>query len=272
MGSVKLNSVFRYPGGKSKMLPVILEHLEPMVRDSDTYIEPFIGGGSVMLHLAANYPNLKLFINDKNYGIFCFWSIVTGTDTSTISELLKLIDQPPTVQLHSSLKKNDSTDIVLSAYKSLFFNRCNFSGIEMSGCIGGQEQKSKYKIDCRYNAVKLKQEIKKINTITQGRVTVSNCDIADYPVLWNTDFPTYLDPPYKVKGHMLYSKYMKSEEHEKLSIQLHKRKNWLLSYDDCQEIKSLYSDKNIISFDTRYSINGSKVQWSNKKEILIKDI
>jgi DNA adenine methylase len=272
MGAVKLNSVFRYPGGKSKMLPVIMEHLEPMIANSDNYIEPFIGGGSVMLHLAANYPNLKIYINDKNYGIFCFWSIVTGNDASAINELLSLIDQKPTLELHSSLRSNDSVDYITSAYKSLFFNRCNFSGIEMSGCIGGQEQKGKYKIDCRYNPDKIKQGIKKINAITRDRVTVSNCDIADYSTLWNTDYPAYLDPPYRIKGKMLYSKYMEVKEHEVLADKLNHRKNWLLSYDDCQEIKNLYSNNQIISFDARYSINGSKTQWANKKEILIKDI
>jgi hypothetical protein len=65
---------------------------------------------------------------------------------------------------------------------------------------------------------------------------------------------------------------MEVKEHEVLADKLNHRKNWLLSYDDCQEIKNLYSNNQIISFDTRYSINGSKTQWVNKKEILIKNI
>lgn len=267
---MKLSSNLRYPGGKSKMLPAIMEHLEPLLINSKHYIEPFVGGGSVMLHVAANYPELTIFINDKNYGVASFWSIVTGTNDDKINQLLSLIDQKPTVELHAKLREDNSNDPVMCAYKMLFFNKCNFSGIETSGPIGGTKQESKYKIDCRYNAAKIKQGIKDINQVTRGRVITSNVDINNCFILWNSDYPTYLDPPYFQKGSELYVNYMEQLEHEKMAKRLSSRANWLLSYDDCSEIRSLYQEKEIVDLSVRYSINGKKEAWSNKKELLIR--
>jgi DNA adenine methylase len=158
----------------------------------------------------------------------------------------------------------------MCAYKMLFFNKCNFSGIETSGPIGGSKQESKYKIDCRYNASKIKQGIKEINQVTRGRVVTSNVDINNCFLLWNSDYPAYLDPPYFCKGSELYVNYMEETEHEQMAKRLSSRSNWLLSYDDCSEIRDLYQEKEVVDLSVRYSINGKKEAWSNKKELLIK--
>jgi hypothetical protein len=49
------------------------------------------------------------------------------------------------------------------------------------------------------------------------------------------------DPPYFKKGHKNYRKYMKKPEHQELRDLLLSCPNpWLLSYDDCPPIRSLY--------------------------------
>ncbi|NBU99644.1 MAG: DNA adenine methylase [Spirochaetia bacterium] len=120
MGSLK--SPYRYAGGKSKLLPQIMEYLELIVKDSSIYIEPFVGGGSVFLEVVNRYPDKTFYLNDKNKGVADFWSIVTGGNDKCLEELCKLIDQPPTVDLHAKLRKDKSLNPVMSAYKSLFFN------------------------------------------------------------------------------------------------------------------------------------------------------
>lgn len=267
---VTLKSPYRYAGGKSKLLPQIMEHLDTIVKDSDTYVEPFVGGGSVFLEVVNRYPNKTFYLNDKNYGVASFWSIVTGGNDKCLTDLIKLIDQQPTVNLHDKLRKNKSDDPVMAAYKSIFFNRCNFSGIESSGMIGGVEQKSKYKIDCRYNSDKIKKKITEINQITRNKVIVSNLDIKDYHLLWENEYPAYLDPPYMLAGKQLYTKYMEESEHQSLANQLNNKSNWLLSYDDHSLVRKLYSQHEIIDLSVRYSIDGSKETWKHKNELLIK--
>ena len=53
----------RYPGGKSRACKK-MEPFFPDLRDYDVYYEPFLGGGSVALHITKKYPNLKIVVND----------------------------------------------------------------------------------------------------------------------------------------------------------------------------------------------------------------
>jgi len=260
-------SIYRYPGAKNKLLPLIEKHIENIITDS--FADCFTGGGSVLLHVAKKYPKIKLYANDKNYNIYSFWKLVSGNDDEAINRLFNLIDVKPTIELFYKLKEEStiSSDIVRSAYIGIFLNKCSFSGIGVNP-IGGKNQSSKYTVDCRYNAKKIKTKILEIKKLLQGRTQVDNCDIINYDIL-STDIPVYLDPPYFLKGKDLYSVYMKNNEHTSLSNILKTRKKWVLSYDDCNEIRSLYKDHQIIDINAKYSINGKKTEWSQKNELLI---
>jgi len=263
-------SPFRYPGGKTKMLPILMEYLEPMIATSNRFIDVFVGGGSVLLEVATKYPKIELCANDKDNWIYSFWSVVSDPDDHDFVALLKLLDQKPTIELFYKLRETFTLDKVECAYRAFFFNRTAFSGILSSGPIGGKDQKSKYTIDCRYNEKKLKQKLRECRSLLVGRTTVENKDFSDYEPLTKSQDACYLDPPYYIKGDALYVFSMKHEEHEDLAIILNSRKNWLLSYDDCPQIRSLYSNNAIIDLAARYSINGKKSSWEKKNELIIK--
>jgi len=53
----------RYPGGKSRACKK-MEPFIPDLRDYEVYYEPFLGGGSVALHITKKYPKLKIVVND----------------------------------------------------------------------------------------------------------------------------------------------------------------------------------------------------------------
>src|SRR5574339_65962 len=260
---------FRYPGAKNKMLPVLREHLDPILAGQNSFMDVFVGGGSVLLDVAQRYPSIQLYANDKDYWMSSFWSIVSGRDEGKFNELLQLVSKKPTLELFYELRNTSTTDPVECAYRSIFFNRTTFSGIFYSGPIGGKDQKSKYTVDCRYNSKKLKEKIQSCRKLLVNRTTVTGLDFADYTDFWNTDTPAYLDPPYYVKGDALYIEKMDSFQHEKLAALLQHRDNWVLSYDDCPEIRNLYSNSKIIDLSARYCINGKKDSWESKNELII---
>ena len=262
-------SPFRYPGGKTKMLPILMEHISPMLDKRPMFIDAFVGGGSVLLEVAQKYPSAHLFANDKDYWVSSFWSIVSGLNYSKFSELLNLMDAKPTLDLFYKLREEKPKDDVEAAYRAIFFNRTTFSGIFYSGPIGGKDQASAYPIDCRYNANKLKAKITKCRDLLQYRTVVTNEDFSQLPSLTANDIPVYLDPPYYVKGDALYIHSMKPSEHRSLSNILINRKNWVLSYDDCTEIRDFYKNNSIIDLAARYCINGKKEKWEHKNELII---
>jgi site-specific DNA-adenine methylase len=83
----------------------------------------------------------------------------------------------------------------------------------------------------------------------------------------NTVF--YLDPPYYVKGNDLYQCGFTKEDHSRLSNVVKDLKGeWVLSYDDCEEIRSIYNWARTEKIDVNYSIGGA----TTKSELLIYDL
>lgn len=256
-------SPFRYPGGKTKILPIILPYINP----TDCFIDAFVGGGSVLLEIANKYPNISLFANDKNYWIYSFWKVISNPNQD-YNSLITLLKQPPTLSLFYKLREEETEDEVLCAYKAIFYNRTAFSGIFFSGPIGGKEQKSKYKIDCRYNFDKIKLKLDICRKLLINRLTVSNKDCSEYELL-NTNISTYIDPPYVLAGDSLYVDKMSHNDHKQLFNILDNRTNWLLSYDDCPLIRELYKEHQVIDMSAKYCISGKKKEWQNKNELII---
>jgi len=260
---------FRYPGSKNKMLPILMEHIDKMMAGRNEFCDVFVGGGSVLLEIAKKYPSIQLYANDKDINISSFWEVVASVDSLKMFELFDLLEAKPTLELFYKLRETPANNIVDRAYRAIFFNRTTFSGISTSGPIGGKEQKSQYNIDCRYNITALKKKIRVCHELLMSRTKVSNDDFSSYESLTMTNCPAYLDPPYYIKGDSLYPEQMKPAHHEFLAKILEIRENWVLSYDDCPEIRQLYTDKQVIDLAARYCINGKKENWENKNELII---
>jgi DNA adenine methylase len=260
---------FRYPGSKNKMLSILMEHIDKLMVDQNAFTDAFVGGGSVALAVATKYPKAEILLNDKDYWIYSFWDIVAGPSNAQLPDLLSILDQPATLEQFYKLRETETDDKLLCAYKAIFFNRTTFSGILKSGPIGGKDQLSKYPVDCRYNAPKLKQKITAISKLLFGRTHVDNLDIIPYLNYRSNQGAIYLDPPYYVKGSALYTEFMTDREHIKMAAVLEKKKNWVLSYDDCKEVRYLYKNYEIIDLAARYCINGKKSAWEKKNELII---
>lgn len=259
------------------MLPILMEHIDKLMVGQNHFIDAFVGGGSVLLSVAEKYPNIQLYANDKDYWVSSFWNVVADPDVQKLNSLLKMLEAQPTIEQFYKLNETPPNDPIECAYRSIYYNRTCFSGIVKkneqgyvkSNPIGGKKQKSKWKIDCRYNSKKLKEKILYCHKLLVGRTTVECKDFSNYEVLTKSDYPVYADPPYFCKGGMLYSENMLLIEHVELATILQKRNNWMLSYDDHPTIRQLYGKSQIIDQSVRYSINGKKTDWKNKNELII---
>lgn len=90
MNEAKLiKSPLRYPGGKSRALKFLTQFLP---KDIDEFREPFFGGGSLGLYVAQNpqYSGVKIYANDLNYELFCFWQSLKNDCAGLISGILEL--------------------------------------------------------------------------------------------------------------------------------------------------------------------------------------
>lgn len=265
-------SFLRYPGGKANLLPTLLTYLEPMIIDSENFADAFVGGGSVALTVAQKYADKKLHINDLDDWIYSCWKIIVEDP----SELIKLLDVVPTIEMFNDISNTTPTSMLDKAFRAIFFNRCCFSGIVKrngdkvkSSPIGGKEQKSKYKVNCRYNFKKLKEKILICHDVLKNRTTVSNLDIEEFLNVDLHNCVYYLDPPYLLKGSQLYNSFMTDVQHKDMAAQLQLKDNWVVSIDDDPRIRNFYSSNKVFDLSARYSIQGKKDSWDKKNELII---
>ena len=59
----------------------------PDLREYVEYREPFLGGGSVAIHVTKLYPHLKITVNDLYEPLINFWSNLQMFGTELYTEL-----------------------------------------------------------------------------------------------------------------------------------------------------------------------------------------
>lgn len=272
-----MTTFFRYPGGKSKLSDTIISRLKEMCPSPTVYREPFFGGGSIGIQVLDSFSVENVWLNDLDIGIYCLWKSVV----SYPNEFKELIRQftPSVDSFYNfrsdllSLKKSPTieTEIVQIGFKKLVTHQISYSGLgtKSGGPLGGADQKSKYKINCRWNGNRL---IKKVDALNLKLKNV-NITCLDFESLLSEKMPNgtliYLDPPYFLKGNVLYQFGFCESDHVRLAALLKQCKTpWLLSYDDCDEIRDLYSWAKQDVIGINYTITSSR----KKNELLIQSV
>ena len=89
---MKLSPIIKLAGGKTKLLPVLMQNL-PDLTDTTAYVEPFFGGGALFLHLKSleKPPFKEYIINDLNPDIYNLMSVVKSEPELFIQFLNELV-------------------------------------------------------------------------------------------------------------------------------------------------------------------------------------
>lgn len=250
-------SPLRYPGGKSKLTPYVIETLKLNQLEGGIYVEPFAGGAAIAWHLLIEKHVKEVYINDLNPSIYAFWySVLNRTE-----ELCNLIETTGvTVEEWHRQKEIQSSaraSLIERGFSTFFLNRTNRSGIINAGVIGGLSQEGNYKIDCRFNKKRLIGQIKDIAD-RRDSIYLSNLDAVDFitDILPSVDKKCLvnIDPPYYVKGKGLYQNFFKHDDHFRLYECVKAiRQPWIVTYDDTPEINDIYCEYNPRSFGLTYT-------------------
>ena len=164
-------SPLRYPGGKTKIAPLVNAIMKKADIKDGIYIEPFAGGCGVALALLLSDKVKHIVINDMDITIYAFWHSILN-DTDEFIELIKKT-QVTIEEWHKQKEiflNKDSNKLLELGFATFFLNRTNRSGILKAGPIGGYNQTGNYLIDARFNKKNL---IKRIERISQYKDKIS---------------------------------------------------------------------------------------------------
>lgn len=272
-------SFFRYPGGKHKLRNQIVSKLNEIDSRGREYREPFFGGGSIGSKFLQENNDLEGFwINDFDPGISCLWTALLKYP----DELKNQVEQfKPSVEafhsfkaeLTSSFPKFNSKTIIEFGFKKLAIHQISYSGLgtKSGSPLGGQHQKSNYKIDCRWSPKYICKKIDLLHSaFVKFNIRDNQCTNLDFLELINDTKHKaiiYLDPPYFEKGNDLYQCGFTIQDHERLAKALRETDHhWVLSYDDCSQIRELYSWANVEEIKkVSYTITATKDKTTGER-------
>jgi DNA adenine methylase len=275
-------SIIRYPGSKAKLVGTIRQSLPAWLigtiwnpPENAGYVEPFFGSGAVGLEVLKHvHPSVKVWINDIDYGMFALWHSVVHETRALVSYVREF---EPTAESFYELKGRDgerSGCIARDAFRKVALHRMSMSGFgaKSGGPIGGRKQGGAYTVGCRWNPASIEQAIYlAANTLRKFETTrITNIHFRDVMLQARENCLVYLDPPYYVKGGQLYAHNMSHGEHVELASLLHGTSaDWRLSYDDCQEVRDLYSWAEFEELEIRYTNAVTDKKRPKNKELLI---
>ena len=268
-----LKTPLRYPGGKSRAC-LKMDPYFPDLREYKEFREPFLGGGSVSLHITKKYPHLKIWVNDLYKPLVNFWQQLQmfGPEMKTkLQELKSRYPDPVSAKvlfLDSKEYLNDESnnDALWRAISFYIVNKCSFSGLTESSSFSKQASDSNFSL----------RGIEKLPGYSQ---LISNWNITNYSYdyLMDNEGDTfvYLDPPYDIKDNLYGKKgsMHKGFDHDRFAKDCDECfMPQLISYNSDQLVKDRFKMWRTGEFDLTYtmrSVGEYMREQKARKELLL---
>ena len=250
-GESMIKSPLRYPGGKSRAVKIIENHI-PRFKE---FREPFVGGGSVFFYVRQKFPNGTFWINDLFEDLYLFYKHMQTNPRVILKKVRryknKFGDGKELFDRLANTRKFDETDRAAAFF---VLNRITFSGTTRSGGY------SKQAFEKRFTESSI-QRLEKIVPLLRD-VKITN---GDYAPLLRTDGEEvfiFLDPPYfKAQRSALYGKngnLHKGFDYERLARALKETKHkWLMTIDNSEYIKALFDFAYIKEWNVTYGMRNT---------------
>ncbi len=267
-----LKTPLRYPGGKSRAIKKMAQFLPDMSKYKE-YREPFLGGGSVALHITQTYPHLEIWVNDLYEPLVNFWQQLQD-ESNEITTRLKAFkrayptpDRARELFIESKELVNDArASLVTRAVSFYIVNKCSFSGLTESSSFSKQASDSNFSLRGIEKLPEYSEIIQNwvITNLTYERMS---CD--------EKDVFTYLDPPYEIKSSLYGKKggMHKGFDHDAFAEECDRHTNhMMISYNSSQLIRDRFKEWTPSEFDHTYtmrSVGDYMKEQQERKELVL---
>jgi DNA adenine methylase len=262
VASVKQLSPFRYPGGKTWLIPQINKWMRSLHFTPEVFIEPFAGGGIVSLTVASENLADHVVMVEIDDEISAVWKTIFYGDVEWL--VSKIITFNISIDNVNQILAVDYTTNEEKAFKTIIKNRTFHGGIlaKGSGLIkNGENGKG---IASRWYPETI---AKRINYIKHFRDKITFIQANGIEVIKDNlvnDSVFFIDPPYtaggKKAGNRLYNHH--ELDHDLLFSLCEGIGHFLMTYDISHEIETLAK---------QYGFKIKKIPMKNTHNIEMKE-
>jgi DNA adenine methylase len=282
-------SPLRYAGGKSKAIGIILDNI-PKLKEKKI-VSPFFGGGSVELCL-SQLLNIEVIGYDIFGLLVNFWNVLIHNKSEFIQELKKfhINETEFTYNRHVLLnywEKIKPADLVYKTKNKVELLEDDLTKLDNNNVM--QAVYYYYNMTLSYgpmflgwpssveiNKDKFLRKIAKLETLNLKNLSVSAKSFDEVLSIHRDDF-LFLDPPYYLEGDSKMFKGMypncnfaihhNNFDHLKLAEMLKEhRGGFLMTYNNCDIIRSLYSDCIFVYPEWQYTYGQGETRIGKNRE------
>lgn len=238
--TIRQLSPFRYPGGKTWLVPRLKQWL--VHRPCSVFVEPFVGGGILSLTVAAEKLAPKVIMVEKDEQVSAVWkTVLNQKDAQWLANRIVNFElTPDSLQTELNQPVHSYQE---QAFQTILKNRTFHGGILARGSAPLKQGENGKGIQSRWYPETLKKRILFIATL-RDQITFFEGDgleiIKEYIDLTEVNF--FIDPPYTMAGKKAGRRlYTHSElDHKALFHQMScARGDFLMTYDDVPEVHQL---------------------------------
>ena len=241
VSSVPQRSPFRYPGGKTWLVPLFRRWMASLPCRPAVLVEPFAGGGIISLTAAFEQLANRVVMVELDQQIASVWKTILGGEAEWLAKRILTFDL--TIDsARSEFAKTPETERDL-AFQTVLKNRTAHGGILADGdgvLKNGENGKG---ILSRWYPQTIARRIANIAHVARG-IDFTHGDAFEEMARFKNDPDAvfFIDPPYTAGGKRAGSRLYRhcDIDHEKLfSICEQLRGDFLLTYDNAEEVGEL---------------------------------
>jgi DNA adenine methylase len=241
VASVPQRSPFRYPGGKTWLVPRLRAWLTSLPTPPKLFIEPFAGGGIVSLTVAFERRAEHILMMERDPQVAAVWRTILGGNAAWLAQKIADFEMNEET-LTAALNRLAETTQEL-AFQTILKNRTYRGGILAPGAGKVKYGENGKGILSRWYPGTIRRRILDIAEVSE-RITFIEGDgleIARQHAA-NPDTVFFIDPPYtastKRAGSRLYL-YSEIDHEELFRIASTFAGDFLMTYDNAEELHTL---------------------------------
>jgi len=241
VASVPQRSPFRYPGGKTWLVPIIRRWLRNLTQKPREFFEPFAGGGIVALTVACEALAEHVTMVELDEDVASVWQVILNGDAEWLAE--RIVEFEISVESVKAELAREPRNLREKAFQTILKNRVYHGGILAPGSGLTKNGENGKGIRSRWYPQTLQKRILNIAVhrerirFTQGDGLTCISANAD-----RKDAVFFIDPPYTAAGKMAGKRLYKYNELDHCRLFSLTRKisgEFIMTYDNADGVREL---------------------------------
>ena len=237
VSSVPQRSPFRYPGGKTWLIPYVRKWLSAGEFEGKQLIEPFAGGGIVTLTAVGEKRVKRALMVELDEDIAAVWQTLLSDEAQWLAD--RIVRFSLTRSNVDSILSRIPPNLREKAFAVILKNRVSHGGILANGAGLLKHGENGKGLLSRWYPQTLRNRILDIQTY-KARIKFVQGD--GFQILRDnahrTDVLFFIDPPYTVAGRRLY-RHSDIDHTMLFRIAATLRGSFLMTYDSANQIREL---------------------------------